>query len=84
MREWRDELVQMAKAADQIRETLNEISEKAGATSAFSKTKLNSLQKRWDSIKTAFALSWEAFGVGFEELFVEVSDWFRLKNLTLR
>lgn len=76
MREWRDELVQMAKAADQIRETLKEIEEKSDATSAFSKTKLNSLQKRWDRIKTMFGLAWEKLGSGFEDTFVEISNWF--------
>ncbi|MCW2358846.1 MULTISPECIES: phage tail tape measure protein [Bradyrhizobium] len=76
MREWRDELVQMAKAADQIRETLKEIDQKSDAVSAFSRTKLNSLQKRWDRIKTMFGLAWEKFGSGFEQSFIEVSDWF--------
>lgn len=76
MREWRDELVQMAKAADQIRETLKEIDEKSDAVSAFSRTKLNSLQKRWDRIKAMFGLAWEKFGSGFEQSFIEVSDWF--------
>ncbi|MBR1325737.1 phage tail tape measure protein [Bradyrhizobium ottawaense] len=76
MREWRDELVQMAKAADQIRETLKEIDQKSDAVSAFSRTKLNSLQKRWDRIKAMFGLAWEKFGSGFEQSFIEVSDWF--------
>lgn len=76
MREWRDELVQMAKAADQIRETLKEIDQKSDAVSAFSRTKLNSLQKRWDRIKAMFGLAWEKFGSGFEQSFMEVSDWF--------
>lgn len=76
MREWRDELVQMAKAADQIRETLKEIDQKSDAVSAFSRTKLNSLQKRWDRIKHMFGLAWEKFGSGFEQSFIEVSDWF--------
>lgn len=74
--EWRDELVQMAKAADQIRETLKEIDEKSGSVSAFSATKLNSLQKRWDRIKTMFGLAWEKLGSGFEDTFVEISNWF--------
>ncbi|MBR1030290.1 phage tail tape measure protein [Bradyrhizobium liaoningense] len=76
MREWRDELVQMAKAADQVRETLKEIDQKSDAVSAFSRTKLNSLQKRWDRIKAMFGLAWEKFGSGFEQSFIEVSDWF--------
>ncbi|MCA1397469.1 phage tail tape measure protein [Bradyrhizobium sp. BRP56] len=76
MREWRDELVQMAKAGAQIRETLKEIDEKSSAASAFSATKLNSLQKRWDRIKAMFGLAWEKFGSGFEQSFIEVSDWF--------
>ncbi|MET3307908.1 phage tail tape measure protein [Bradyrhizobium diazoefficiens] len=76
MREWRDELVQMAKASDQIRETLKEIDQKSDAVSAFSRTKLNSLQKRWDRIKATFGLAWEKFGSGFEQSFIEVSDWF--------
>ncbi|BBO04458.1 hypothetical protein SG09_38080 [Bradyrhizobium ottawaense] len=76
MREWRDELVQMAKAADQIRETLKEIDQKSDAVSAFSRTKLNSLQKRWDRIRESFGLAWEKFGSGFEQSFIEVSDWF--------
>lgn len=76
MREWRDELVQMAKAADQIRETLKEIDEKSDSVSAFSTTKLNSLQKRWDRIKTMFGLAWEKLGSGFEDTFVEISNWF--------
>ncbi|UPK32148.1 phage tail tape measure protein [Bradyrhizobium sp. 186] len=76
MREWRDELVQMAKASDQIRETLKEIDQKSDAVSAFSRTKLNSLQKRWDRIKAMFGLAWEKFGSGFEQSFIEVSDWF--------
>ncbi|MHC2889294.1 hypothetical protein ACVIU4_000448 [Bradyrhizobium barranii subsp. barranii] len=76
MREWRDELVQMAKAAEQIRETLKEIDQKSDAVSAFSRTKLNSLQKRWDRIKAMFGLAWEKFGSGFEQSFIEVSDWF--------
>ncbi|MHC2672617.1 TP901 family phage tail tape measure protein [Bradyrhizobium diazoefficiens] len=76
MREWRDELVQMAKASDQIRETLKEIDQKSDAVSGFSRTKLNSLQKRWDRIKTMFGLAWEKFGSGFEQSFIEVSDWF--------
>lgn len=76
MREWRDELVQMAKAVDQIRETLKEIDQKSDAVSAFSRTKLNSLQKRWDRIKAMFGLAWEKFGSGFEQSFIEVSDWF--------
>ncbi|AWL92104.1 phage tail tape measure protein [Bradyrhizobium ottawaense] len=76
MREWRDELVQMAKAADQIRETLKEIDQKSDAVSAFSRTKLNSLQKRSDRIKAMFGLAWEKFGSGFEQSFIEVSDWF--------
>ncbi|MBB4426581.1 uncharacterized protein (TIGR02594 family) [Bradyrhizobium sp. CIR48] len=76
MREWRDELVQMAKAGVQIRETLKEIDEKSNAASAFSATKLNSLQKRWDRIKAMFGLAWEKFGSGFEQSFIEVSDWF--------
>lgn len=75
-REWRDELVQMAKASDQIRETLKEIDQKSNAASAFSATKLNSLQKRWDRIKAMFGLTWEKFGSGFEQSFIEVSDWF--------
>lgn len=76
MREWRDELVQMAKASDQIRETLKEIDEKSDAVSGFSRTKLNSLQKRWDRIKAMFGLAWEKLGSGFEQSFIEVSDWF--------
>lgn len=76
MREWRDELVQMAKAADQVRETLKEIEEKGDSVSAFSTTKLNSLQKRWDRIKTMFGLAWEKLGSGLEDTFVEVSNWF--------
>lgn len=76
MREWRDELVQMAKAGNQIRETLKEIDEKSNAASAFSATKLNSLQKRWDRIKAMFGLAWEKFGSGFEQSFIEVSHWF--------
>ncbi|MET4344716.1 phage tail tape measure protein [Bradyrhizobium sp. RT9a] len=76
MREWRDELVQIAKASDQIRETLKEIDQKSDAVSAFSRTKLNSLQKRWDRIKAMFGLAWEKFGSGFEQSFIEVSDWF--------
>ncbi|MEY9748595.1 hypothetical protein ABIF65_007969 [Bradyrhizobium japonicum] len=76
MREWRDELVQMAKASDQIRETLKEIDQKSDAVSAFSRTKLNSLQKRWDRIKATFGLAWEKIGSGFEQSFIEVSDWF--------
>lgn len=76
MREWRDELVQMAKAADQIRETLKEIDQKSDAVSAFSRTKLNSLQKRWDRIKVMFGLAFEKLGSGVEQSFVEVSDWF--------
>ncbi|WP_420737958.1 M15 family metallopeptidase [Bradyrhizobium japonicum] len=76
MREWRDELVQMAKAGVQIRETLKELDEKSNAASAFSATKLNSLQKRWDRIKAMFGLAWEKFGSGFEQSFLEVSDWF--------
>lgn len=76
MREWRDELIQMAKAADQIRETLKEIDQKSDAVSAFSRTKLNSLQKRWDRIKAMFGLAWEKFGSGFEQSFIEISDWF--------
>ncbi|MFK4502881.1 hypothetical protein ABIF86_007172 [Bradyrhizobium japonicum] len=76
MREWRDELVQMAKAADQIRETLKEIDQKGEAVSAFSRTKLNSLQKRWDRIKTMFGLAIEKVGSGVEQSFIEVSDWF--------
>jgi minor tail protein len=76
MREWRDELVQMAKAGAQIRETLKEIDEKGNAASTFSATKLNSLQKRWDRIKAMFGLAWEKFGSGFEQSFIEVSDWF--------
>lgn len=76
MREWRDELVQMAKAADQIRETLKEIDEKGDSVAAFSRTKLNSLQKRWDRIKVMFSLAWERLGSGFENTFVEVSNWF--------
>ncbi|WP_453943816.1 M15 family metallopeptidase [Bradyrhizobium sp. USDA 372] len=76
MREWRDEMVQMAKAGVQIRETLKEIDEKSNAASAFSATKLNSLQKRWDRIKAMFGLAWEKFGSGFEQSFIEVSDWF--------
>lgn len=76
MREWRDELVQMAKAADQIRETLKEIDAKSDAVSAFSRTKLNSLAKRWDRIKVMFGLAWERLGSGFEDTFVQVSDWF--------
>ncbi|MCP3412034.1 M15 family metallopeptidase [Bradyrhizobium sp. CCGB01] len=76
MREWRDELVQMAKASDQIRETLKEIDQKSDAVSGFSKAKLNSLQKRWDRIKAMFGLAWEKFGSGFEQSFIEVSDWF--------
>ncbi|MDI3560659.1 phage tail tape measure protein [Bradyrhizobium sp. Arg816] len=75
MREWRDELVQMAKAGAQIRETLKEIDEKSDAVSAFSRTKLNSLAKRWDRIKAMFGLAWEKFGSGFEQSFIEVSDW---------
>ncbi|WP_081494185.1 phage tail tape measure protein [Bradyrhizobium genomosp. III] len=76
MREWRDELVQMAKASDQIRETLKEIDQKSDAVSAFSRTKLNSLQKRWDRIKTIFGLAIEKVGSGIEDSFVEISDWF--------
>ncbi|MGY4500548.1 hypothetical protein ACVWYH_004479 [Bradyrhizobium sp. GM24.11] len=76
LREWRDELVQMAKAADQIRETQKEIEQKSDSVSAFSATKLNSLQKRWDRIKTMFGLAWEALGSGLESTFVEVSNWF--------
>ncbi|MCJ9700153.1 phage tail tape measure protein [Bradyrhizobium sp. SHOUNA76] len=76
MREWRDELIQMAKASDQIRETLKEIDQKSDAVSAFSRTKLNSLAKRWDRIKAMFGLAWEKFGSGFEQSFIEVSDWF--------
>lgn len=76
MREWRDELVQMAKASDQIRETLKEIDQKSDAVSGFSRTKLNSLQKRWDRITAMFGLAWEKFGSGFEQSFIEVSDWF--------
>lgn len=77
MREWRDELVQMAKAVDQIRATLKEVEEKSDAASAFSKTKMDSLRKRFDQMKTAFGLAWEKFGEGFEETFIQVSDWFR-------
>lgn len=76
MREWRDELVQMAKAADQIRETLKEIEQKSDSVSAFSAAKLSSLQKRWDRIKTMFGLAWEKLGSGFEDTFVEISNWF--------
>ncbi|MET3989488.1 TP901 family phage tail tape measure protein [Bradyrhizobium sp. S3.9.2] len=76
MREWRDELVQMSKAADQIRETLKEIEQKSDSVSTFSATKLNSLQKRWDRIKTMFSLAWEKLGSGFEDTFVEISNWF--------
>lgn len=76
MREWRDELVQMAKAADQIRETLKEIDEKGDSVSAFSRTKLNSLAKRWDRIKVMFSIAWEKLGSGFEDTFIEVSNWF--------
>jgi TP901 family phage tail tape measure protein len=76
MREWRDELIQMAKAADQIRETLKEIEQKSDTVSAFSAAKLNSLQKRWDRIKTMFGLAWEKLGSGFEDTFVEISNWF--------
>ncbi|MHC2380298.1 TP901 family phage tail tape measure protein [Bradyrhizobium liaoningense] len=76
MREWRDELVQMAKAADQIRETLKEIDLKGDSVSAFSATKLKSLQKRWDRIKVMFSLAWERLGSGFENTFVEISNWF--------
>lgn len=76
MREWRDELVQMAKAADQIRETLKEIDQKGDSVSAFSATKLGSLQKRWDRIKVMFSLAWEKLGSGFEDTFIEISNWF--------
>lgn len=76
MREWRDELVQMAKASDQVRETLKEIDQKSDAVSGFSRTKLNSLEKRWDRIKETFGLAWEKFGSGFEQSFIEVSAWF--------
>ncbi|MHC2621536.1 hypothetical protein ACVIW2_003568 [Bradyrhizobium huanghuaihaiense] len=76
MREWRDELIQMAKASDQIRETLKEIDQKSDAVSAFSRTKLNSLQKRWDRINAMFGLAWEKFGSGFEQSFIGISDWF--------
>lgn len=76
MREWRDELVQMAKAGDQIRETLKEIDEKGDSVSTFSRTKLNSLAKRWDRIKVMFGLAVERLGSGFEETFVDVSNWF--------
>ncbi|MCA1498093.1 phage tail tape measure protein [Bradyrhizobium sp. NBAIM14] len=76
MREWRDELVQMAKAADQIRETLKEIDLKGDSVSAFSATKLKSLQKRWDRIKVMFSLAWERLGSGIENTFVEISNWF--------
>ncbi|MCK1366426.1 phage tail tape measure protein [Bradyrhizobium sp. 62] len=75
-REWRDEIAQMAKAVDQVRETLKEIEQKSDSVSAFSATKLNSLQKRWDRIKTMFGLAWEHLGSGLEVTFVEVSDWF--------
>ncbi|WP_027544861.1 phage tail tape measure protein [Bradyrhizobium sp. WSM2254] len=76
LREWRDEIVQLSKASDQIRETLKEIDQKSDAVSAFSRTKLNSLQKRWDRIKAMFGLAWEKFGSGFEQTFIEMSDWF--------
>jgi TP901 family phage tail tape measure protein len=76
MREWRDELAQLAKATDQIRETLKEIDEKSDAVSGFSRTKLNSLQKRWDRIKAMFGLAWEKLGSGVELSFIEASDWF--------
>ncbi|UPK17602.1 M15 family metallopeptidase [Bradyrhizobium sp. 131] len=76
MREWRDELVQMAKASDQIRETLKEIDQKSDAVSGFSRTKLNSLEKRWDRIKHMFGLAWEKLGSGVELSFIEASDWF--------
>lgn len=76
LREWRDELVQMAKAADQIRETLKEIEQKSDSVSAFSATKLNSLEKRWDRIKKMFGLAWEKLGSGFEDTFIEISNWF--------
>lgn len=76
MREWRDEIAQMAKAVSQIRETLREIDEKSDSVSAFSATKLNSLQKRWDRIKVMFSLAWERLGSGFENTFVEISNWF--------
>ncbi|MGY3369909.1 hypothetical protein ACVWZL_007034 [Bradyrhizobium sp. GM2.4] len=76
MREWRDELVQMAKAADQIRETLKEIDEKGDSVSAFSRTKLNSLAKRWDRIKVMLGLAVERLGSGFEDTFVDISNWF--------
>ncbi|WP_080587075.1 phage tail tape measure protein [Bradyrhizobium japonicum] len=77
MREWRDELVQMAKAVDQIRATLKEIEEKTDSASAISKIKMDSLRKRFDQMKAAFGIAWEKFGEGFEEIFIQVSDWFR-------
>jgi len=77
MREWRDELVQMAKAVDQIRATLKEVEEKTDSASAISKIKMDSLRKRFDQMKAAFGIAWEKFGEGFEETFIQVSDWFR-------
>jgi len=76
MREWRDELVQMAKAVDQIRATLKEV-EKTDSMSAFSKAKMDSLRKRFDQMKTVFGIAWKKFSDGFEETFIQVSDWFR-------
>ncbi|MEY9594797.1 hypothetical protein ABIA06_007088 [Bradyrhizobium yuanmingense] len=76
MREWRDELVQLSKAADQVRETLKEIDEKGDSVSAFSRAKLNSLAKRWDRIKVMFGLAVERLGSGFEDAFIDISNWF--------
>lgn len=79
-REWGGELLQLAKAADQIRDVLKNIQEKSDALGKYSATRLNSLQARWASIKTAFGIAFESFGEGFEETFIQVSDWFRANS----
>ena len=75
--EWDDEILMLAKPVDQIIATFRAVKSKIDMMDKSSAEKLNSLQGRWSSISAAFGLGLEKFGAGFEDLFIEVSDWFR-------
>jgi TP901 family phage tail tape measure protein len=77
--EWDDEILMLAKPVDQIVATLRAVKSKVDMMDKSSAEKLNSLQGRWSSISAAFGLGLEKFGAGFEDPFIEISDWFRSK-----
>jgi hypothetical protein len=79
MREWRDELAILVQERGKLKQILEAINDPKNANflDEASVKRLTSLNGKWKSFKSALSLFWSSIGEGFDELFIDFTDFFK-------